>query len=161
MENLSKYNYYRKDDDTILDANQEAMYEDASKWKRFANYIIDLIGFYALVFITGIIFALSNITIEESKLNDYIFGITIMILYYMITEGLSGRSLGKLITKTKVINMENEKPTFINILGRTLCRFIPFEAFSFLGDGNGWHDKASKTRVVNIKKKNQETIFES
>lgn len=112
MENLSKYNYYRKDDDTILDANQEAMYEDASKWKRFANYIIDLIGFYALVFITGIIFALSNITIEESKLNDYIFGITIMILYYMITEGLSGRSLGKLITKTKVINMENEKPTF-------------------------------------------------
>ena len=63
-----------------------------------------------------------------------------MILYYMITEGLSGRSLGKLITKTKVINMENEKPSFINILGRTMCRFIPFEAFSFLGDGKGWHD---------------------
>ena len=28
-----------------------------------------------------------------------------------------------------IVNMENEKPTFINILGRTLCRFIPFEAF--------------------------------
>lgn len=161
MENLSNYNYYRKDDDTILDINQEAKYEDASAGIRFANYIIDLIGFYALVFIIGIIFALSNITIEESRLNDYIFGITIMILYYMITEGLSGRSLGKLITKTKVINMENEKPSFINILGRTMCRFIPFEAFSFLGDGKGWHDSISKTRVVKIKRINPETILES
>jgi hypothetical protein len=30
---------------------------------------------------------------------------------------------------------------------RTICRFIPFEAFSFFGQ-KGWHDSISGTNVV-------------
>ena len=39
---------------------------------------------------------------------------------------------------------------FNDILVRTFCRYIPFEAFTFLGNKSpiGWHDKLSKTIVV-------------
>ncbi|CAN0592803.1 unnamed protein product, partial [Laminaria digitata] len=38
------------------------------------------------------------------------------------------------------------------LLGRTAARFVPFEAFSFLGgDATGWHDRWSNTRVVRLR----------
>ncbi|HEY6914196.1 MAG TPA: RDD family protein, partial [Paludibacter sp.] len=62
-----------------------------------------------------------------------------------------GRSLGKIITKTKVITVDGDKPDFKTFLIRALCRFIPLESFSFLGStDSGWHDSISRTRVVRI-----------
>ena len=70
----------------------------------------------------------------------------------MFFEAVFQRSPGKFLTGTKVVNESGGKPTFGQILGRSLCRFIPFEAFSFLfGDSSrvvGWHDKFSGTLVV-------------
>ena len=55
-----------------------------------------------------------------------------------------------MITKTRVVTEDGQKPTAMNILGRTACRFIPFDAFSFLGSkAVGWHDSISKTHVIN------------
>ena len=126
MENLSNNNYYRKDEDTILDANEDVIYEDASNGKRFANYIIDSIAMYLLAVILLIIYIFTGNEYQENRLNDYLLGGIVVIIYYLATEGLTGRSLGKLITKTKVINMENEKPSFLSILGRSLARLILF-----------------------------------
>ena len=68
--------------------------------------------------------------------------------YYVILEGMTGRTLGKLITGTKVVNERGEPPSFGQILGRTFSRFIPFEVFSFLAeDGRGWHDSVPGTYV--------------
>jgi uncharacterized RDD family membrane protein YckC len=70
-------------------------------------------------------------------------------------EWLTGRSLGKLATGTRVIAAEGGPPSFARVLGRTLARFIPFEAFSFLTDRDGrpvgWHDSLSRTRVVRVR----------
>ena len=77
----------------------------------------------------------------------------LLLIYYTTIETLTGRSLGKFITKTKVVIYDGSKPTFNEILVRSLCRLIPLEHFSFLGeDGNGWHDSISKTYVVDIAK---------
>jgi uncharacterized RDD family membrane protein YckC len=66
-------------------------------------------------------------------------------------EYLTGRTLAKYITKTKVIDENGEKPDFKKILLRTLSRIFPFEPLSFLVSGNtGWHDEWSKTIVVKI-----------
>ena len=82
---------------------------------------------------------------------EYFIGFVLGTIYYSIFEGLTGRSVGKLITKTKVVNEEGEKASFDSIIRRSLCRYIPFEALSFLGsDAIGWHDTLSKTRVVEI-----------
>jgi len=136
----------------------------ATKGTRFANLIIDYIMQIVLGAIIGIVigiaseltgsYGLYEIIIEsESTLSDYIFGAIILLIYFNVIETLTGRSIGKYITKTKVVLYDGSKPTFNEILVRSLCRLIPFEQFSFLGDdGKGWHDSISKTYVVDIVK---------
>ncbi len=146
----------------------------ATKGLRFANYIIDQIVMVVLGGAIGVLIALYteftgdyglyDVFVEsDNTLLDYLIGYIISLIYYTTIETLTGRSLGKYITKTKVVTHEGEKPTFDTILIRTLCRFIPFNHFSFLGeDGKGWHDSISKTYVVEVKKFEEkiETEFE-
>ena len=80
----------------------------------------------------------------------YLLGFIFMSTYYILFEFGLRQTPGKLITKTIVVNEDGSSPTFVNILVRTLCRFIPLEAFTFLGnEAVGWHDTLSKTRVIN------------
>jgi uncharacterized RDD family membrane protein YckC len=58
-----------------------------------------------------------------------------------------GADAGKLLFGTFVVSASGAKPAFGQIVKRTLCRYIPFEPFSFFGE-TGWHDSISKTRVV-------------
>ncbi|OUS01386.1 hypothetical protein A9Q86_06265 [Flavobacteriales bacterium 33_180_T64] len=136
----------------------------ATKGVRFANLIIDYIIRVILIFIVGILigiiseltgsYALYDIIIEsDSRIVDYVFAYMILLVYYTTVETLTGRSIGKYITKTKVVLFDGSKPTFNEVLVRTLCRMIPLEGLSFLGDiGKGWHDTMSKTYVVDIEK---------
>jgi uncharacterized RDD family membrane protein YckC len=71
------------------------------------------------------------------------------LLYYILLEMLSGRTLGKLVTGTRVINEQGRRPTFGQTLLRTLIRFFPCEAFTFLGDTRGFHDSVGTWVVLN------------
>ncbi|HKJ41836.1 MAG TPA: RDD family protein [Sunxiuqinia sp.] len=72
-----------------------------------------------------------------------------VICYYLLSETLTATTIGKRITKTKVVTVDNEKPTFKHILLRTLLRFNPFDLFSYaFGLSVGSHDYYSKTRVI-------------
>lgn len=132
----------------------------ANKRKRFVNFIIDQLFLLGLALIIGTLIGIllvyyfpsyKYLINEENKLRDYLLGFTIALLYYSFFEGFTGRSLGKFFTKTKVITEDGKKPPFGAIFLRSLCRHIPFDHFSFLGnDSVGWHDKFSKTRVVEI-----------
>lgn len=135
----------------------------ATKGIRFANLILDYIARIiiggAIGVIIGIVSELTgNYTVielffESGRLMEFIFGYIIILIYYTTIETLTGRSLGKYITKTKVVLYDGSKPTFNEILVRSLCRLIPLEGLSFLGeDGKGWHDSLSKTYVVDINK---------
>ena len=67
-------------------------------------------------------------------------------------ESISQRTIGKLVTQTKVVLENGEKPAPETIILRSLCRFIPFNAISFLGNiPRGWHVTISKTFVVDLK----------
>lgn len=138
----------------------------ASKSKRFANHILDLIpqfavtygiayGFFYIGEFTGN-YALSDFWSGLSTLEDYMVSYGLMILYYFIFESLTYKTLGKYATNTKVVMHNGEAPTPKILFIRTLCRLIPFDALSFLGSkGKGWHDNLSKTYVIDI------AIFES
>lgn len=147
--------------------NEESVLSDlqptlvlASTGKRFANYIIDIILFYILLFLFGIIIALINPLILESlsyddpmsSLIDRLVSLVIYGLYMGIVEGLSGgRFLGKLITGTKAVNqVDGSKITFQKAMMRGLCRMVPFNPFSGLS-GYPWHDKWTDTYVIDIK----------
>lgn len=54
---------------------------------------------------------------------------------------------------------DGTKPTTKTVLIRSVCRLIPFEAFSFFENKNpiGWHDRFSHT-VVTVDVKSKQNI---
>ncbi len=132
----------------------------APKGKRFLNLVIDLLTQH----IIGLSMAMLIVLFSESTnwylISDWIeqtdsteqllIGILIFIPYYLLTEIYFSRTIGKYFTKTLVVMRDGSKPDKKTILKRTLCRLIPFEFISFMGeDSQGWHDVFSTTYVVN------------
>lgn len=88
----------------------------------------------------------------HGPLMDNLFGFGVMLLYYIGFEAVTGRTVGKLVTGTKVVTLQGHAPSALQVLGRTLIRFVPFEPFSFFGsEPRGWHDRWSNTRVVRLR----------
>jgi len=129
--------------------------EPASRWRRFFNLLIDYSCLVLLAVVASIVFVLiggetAMIEMEQANpLRDYAFGIGAMLAYYLPMEGLFGLTIGKLVTGTRVVNEHGTPPSWGQVLGRTLCRFIPFEALSmFSSSRRGWHDLVPNTYVV-------------
>lgn len=137
----------------------------ASKGKRFANLLIDRILFYGIFFLFGAVaYVLADFLDSEAiyafllfldnvnPLLDMFATSLVYVVFYTILESLTQRTIGKLITQTKVVLENGEKPKVDVILLRSLARIIPFEPFSFLGNSpRGWHDTLTKTYVVDTK----------
>ena len=127
----------------------------ASSNRRFLNYVIDHLALYVLLIILGaaigIIFEDRGIAwLEQAP--DILIGILASLIYYTFFESIFGWTPGKLITGTRVVSISGSKMTLGQALGRSLCRFLPFEAFSFLVKHPiGWHDTIPKTKVVSIR----------
>jgi hypothetical protein len=119
--------------------------------KRSLNCLIDVF-FIRYVFGYQLIYPLiidkSN---SQTDLNGELIlvGIVIFVVYYLFMEALFSTTLGKLVTRTRVVMVSGEKPMFSDIAIRTACRLIPLDPLSFFG-GNGWHDNFSKTKLENL-----------
>jgi uncharacterized RDD family membrane protein YckC len=121
----------------------------AGSGKRFLNLLIDAVAYYLLAAIAGVILALTgNLSVATGPLSSNVIAFFIILLYYIVMEATTGATLGKLLTKTRVVTEQGEKPSFGQIVGRSFARLIPFDAFSFLGGNPGWHDNLSATFVV-------------
>ncbi|MXN93068.1 RDD family protein [Flavobacterium sp. Sd200] len=138
----------------------------ATKGQRFANYIIDFIIKFliaaAIGIISGLLYQYFDIVgpyywvTNMNKIEEFLLGYVILFFYYILFEATLQRSPAKFITGTKVVTFDGSKPSFGDIVKRTLCRMIPFNEFSFLGEPDkGWHDSISQTYVIDIKKYNQ------
>jgi uncharacterized RDD family membrane protein YckC len=68
--------------------------------------------------------------------------------YYTFFESLFGATPAKFLTESRVVMRNGERISFSTALVRSLIRHVPFEAFSYLSEGNGWHDKWMDTKVV-------------
>lgn len=134
----------------VIDANH---YEVATSGWRLLNMWIDMAGIYGLAFLVGIlIYATGQQRIVEG-MNDILLGIILYLLYYTPQEALGGVTIGKLITRTRVVREDGRPITLRDALVRTLVRLVPFEAFSFLSESRprGWHDSWSKTKVISLR----------
>lgn len=129
----------------------------ASQGKRLANFILDYIFFYIFCIILGVFLGVIIVIVSpsstsffdnDSKIVNYLLGLFLGMIYYSTYEAITGRTLAKYITKTKVVTVTGEQPNYKTILIRTICRFIPFEPFSFLFGDSGWHDRLSDTMVI-------------
>ncbi|MCA9756560.1 MAG: RDD family protein, partial [Candidatus Eisenbacteria bacterium] len=46
-------------------------------------------------------------------------------LFYGFFEGVFGRSPGKWLTRTEVVDLDGARPSFAHVLARTFARFLP------------------------------------
>ena len=120
---------------------------------RFLNFIIDFFVWLILATIIGFIIGLFVQTTDQGiiQIFGYILILGTFIGYYAIMEIKFQKTIGKFITKTKVVKMNGERPENSDIISRTFCRLIPFDRISFLFVKNGIHDFLSKTKVVKDK----------
>jgi uncharacterized RDD family membrane protein YckC len=80
--------------------------------------------------------------------------VAIYILYYVLLEYFVGFTIGKFLNKTRIISLDETKPSFSQIVVRTFTRLIPFGILTVLSPYQAAvHDLFSKTRVIRIKKK--------
>jgi uncharacterized RDD family membrane protein YckC len=132
-------------DDSFV-ANSQSIPVPVSRWLRLANSILDGIVIDIVFIPIGYLFPFS-IT-RTGILPIILFTFLLFWAYYFILESRNGKTVGKMITGTKVVTVTGEQPDRRTIAIRTLCRIIPFEFLSYLFSRNGWHDTLSKTVVI-------------
>lgn len=116
-----------------------------SSLTRFLNFIIDSIVWFIIVAILT-----SQLSTKDAvqMLFGYLIFFASYIGYYAFMETKYQKTIGKFITKTKVVNKNGTKPKGGDILRRTFCRLIPFDRISFLFTPNGFHDRLSDTTII-------------
>ncbi len=130
--------------------DNELIVNYASKGTRFGNNFIDTIGFYLIIFLNALVLdGWLGIMPEGGSDWFVLYFFILYVFYHFIFEYACGKTPGKFITGTKVIDSSGNRPEFKTLLIRNLCRLIPFDALSFLLSERGWHDSISKTYVVN------------
>jgi uncharacterized RDD family membrane protein YckC len=133
----------------------------AETGKRLANYIIDIIIYY--VVLLGLVMLLAFISPEtldalmgDSPYTDLIDRLLTLILYGLFSglmeAALKGKSIGKYITKTKVVNEDGSPITWNTAFKRGFSKAVPFCAFSALGSPcMPWQDTWTNTLVIDEK----------
>jgi len=143
-------NPYRPPNSDVGAQAGDGLAEPAGKGRRFGTLMIDYLCFVVFGFIVGaaigLVFGARGVAAMD-KIPDLLFGSVLVFTYYIVFEGIWSRTPGKWAFGTVVVNEAGARPSFRQIAGRTACRFIPFEAFSFFGV-RGWHDSIPNTRVV-------------
>ena len=138
----------------------------ATTAQRFLNFIIDnILMNYGLSFLTGAVVggllgAISPETLTAAVSQENVWsslwlslsiGYFNYVVYYTLCEKLfKGKTLGKLITGTRAVRLDGTELNFKDSLLRSLCRIVPFEAFSAFG-GHPWHDTWTDTMVIKSK----------
>jgi len=136
---------------------RENLYEQpATVGQRFMNYLIDVFIFYLVLFVLG---AVAGLFLGDAFAEgETLFGMPLLLQYlviYILLVGLytfletatNGRTIGKMVTKTRAIREDGSNVNFNDALKRSLIRCIPFEQLSAF-NGRPWHDRWSNTKVI-------------
>jgi len=132
---------------TVSEAGQ---FIPASRGKRFANTLVDMIVLSMLTLVLGI----STYYLGGNGATSLLlYDVAVPFAYYFIFEVVWSKTPGKFLTKTHVVSDSGEKASASHLAIRTISRWIPFEAFSYLFKPRprGWHDRISNTTVVDDK----------
>ena len=134
----------------------------AEAGKRLANYIIDFVLFYVLILLAGIALAfISPAAVDALDYDNPGFGLVDRIITFLLyalfmfaQEALfKGKSLGKLLTGTRAVNLDGSPISSNTAFLRGLSRAVPFCSFSAFGTPcNPWQDRWTNTLVMDEKK---------
>jgi len=138
----------------------------ADSGKRFVNYLIDFVFF--IVVAVGFFVGMDTLSVgsmdvffDDSTGADLFFRVVFTILYAVFmsaTEAIfKGKTLGKLVTGTRAVNLDGSPISVGTAFGRGFSRAVPFCAFSAFGTPcNPWQDKWTSTMVIDERKMKQQ-----
>ena len=137
-------------------------YARASGGKRFLNYIIDVVFFYiVMILIAALLILIAPSSMEwltddgtGFSLLDRLITLAIYAIYMSVMETVfKGKSLGKLITRTRAVNLDGSSITAGTAFSRGFSRAVPFCAFSALSTPcEPWQDRWTNTMVIDEKR---------
>ena len=120
---------------------------EADAGKRLLNLLIDIAVIIFLIVLFNTVIYSSSVISFLGLLR--VLDMLIVFTYFYGLENSLGQTVGKMLTKTKVVTLDGGKPTTQQMLVRTFSRVIPFEPILLIG-GKWLHDSLSKTKVVNL-----------
>lgn len=125
--------------------------EIASATRRFWTFVVDQIaiwiGLLALQIAYGVAYGIYALEALDG-IKWWGICMAFYVIYYVSFEVISGRTLGKFVTGTRVVTTKGQALSIPTAFVRTLCRFLPFEPMSFSLGETWWHDSLSRTQVV-------------
>jgi uncharacterized RDD family membrane protein YckC len=129
---------------------QEFDSSTVTSWTRLIHFFIDLIAFFLIALVLSLVVDLFLPTPDLGTLNLIGYGLILIafFLYFVYMEYKYQKTIGKFLTKTKVVMNDGRKPELNEIFIRTVCRLIPLDRISFLFTRNGFHDRLSNTTVI-------------
>lgn len=133
--------------DSERDASEYVL---AGTGRRFLNLSIDSLAHQLLTAVFALVVAAVT---PPANGPPTVAELAIVLLsypiYYILLEHYTGTTIGKLLTGTRVVHVNGGKPSFLQIVGRTFARLVPFEALSALGSPPvPWHDEWANCRVI-------------
>jgi len=133
-----------------IEEQKEFDSKKVSSLTRFIHFIVDTIAFFIVTMIFAFILGLFINPTDQSimTLIGYLMLAVGFFGYYVFMETKYQKTIGKFITKTKVVNKNGTRPEVGDIVRRTICRLIPFDRISFLFTANGFHDRLSDTTII-------------
>jgi uncharacterized RDD family membrane protein YckC len=107
---------------------------------RLGNFLIDSVVIVIFIMLSSYLLR-DIVSQDQMKISG--------IVYYFVMEYTMGQTIGKILTKSKVVDVKNKgHPKFIQIFIRTLSRLIPVDFVSYLFNKQGIHDYISKTKLI-------------
>lgn len=134
-------------DDGELIINGLTIYQD-----RLRHFAVDFLIISILCLLIFFYIVKANFVLGPGGKWMIFNWLSVYFLYYFILEYFFGLTVGKFLNKTRVFNLNEEKPNSLQILIRMVVRLIPLQhSFIRLPYQRTLHDILSKTYVMRIK----------
>jgi uncharacterized RDD family membrane protein YckC len=133
------------------DLENVSYFVSSAKIHRFVHFIFDLLIVFVCFNAYIYIFRHDLVKISEvigEKGTLILFLGLCRVIYHTLFEWSLNATPGKYLTGSRVVENDAEPLSIEIIFKRSIYRLVPFEALSYLGKYNGWHDQWSNTDVV-------------
>lgn len=119
---------------------------------RVLNFLVDTTIIFILAYIAFKIWMFYVYYYNFRNFAIYEFMAVILFVYYTIFESINGRSLGKMLTVSRVVSKEGKRAGFLRILIRSLVRLTVIDCFFIPFLKKPLHDYVSNTVVIDADK---------
>jgi len=117
---------------------------------RVLNFLIDTALIFLLSYIAYKVWSFYAFYYAVAFLPFYYFFCGILFIYYLLFETISGRTPGKWLSYSKVVDKKGLKPGFGKIFLRSIVRLTVIDCFFIPFLDKTLHDYVSSTEVVEV-----------